>query len=340
MESLEALEFEIDWLYLGGEIMIAFEAGMSNKPEQPIQSVLNKLSQCVTKIYPQFLLIIYSLWVEYQKINHARIEFATFEMFFKQHFKIVVFLPNVSHDAFRTCINTIKDSAVVGKNSKKVKSVVPEGFASLLIKNSKCLDQILILLECSDTLWQISENLDVAESSLGLQKLLKTQSSSSQCEYNYITALLALVRLNVVEMGLPALDVTERYHHSFTIWQKKKRKMDPICQNFILSPEQHRILAEEEKTHLVVCGEPGTGKTALLLAKCEQMAQREEIDYVFYAFNQTKTLLINYLNSFMEFQATEVLKQKMKILKFMRRPVEIEDVKQIQFSIVFSFFHF
>ena len=113
-----------------------------------------------------------------------------------------------------------------------------------------------------------------------------------------------------------ALDVDERYQESFKKWRNRnfRENSDDHPQfNFVLSPQQHRILLDESNTHLILTGQPGTGKILLLLAKCEQMASRKDVDRIFYFYNEKRLLFRKHLNSLVESNCSQELKSKLDV---------------------------
>ena len=67
-----------------------------------------------------------------------------------------------------------------------------------------------------------------------------------------------------------------------------------------LSPQQHRILTENKKC-LLTKGEPGSGKTVLLLAKAYVAGQDHTISHIYYYAPKVKTALREEVDQFVNF---------------------------------------
>ena len=84
--------------------------------------------------------------------------------------------------------------------------------------------------------------------------------------------------------------------------------------NITLSPQQHRILTQNKKLLLLV-GEPGAGKTVLLLAKAFVAATDPSIESIFYYAPSVKTALKEDVHKFVQYpEYEELFSEKFKYL--------------------------
>ncbi|XP_075261255.1 uncharacterized protein LOC142352974 isoform X3 [Convolutriloba macropyga] len=341
-ENSRIPNFEIDWLYLGKKHIVAFEVGLSENPEKAKQSsVSNKLKQCLTRIIPQMQLIIYSFWDLYSKNDTKSIA-----DLLKNTLKVVVCLPNIKYDIFEAQITSIKEEV------RKVRETTcPSELVILVEKNWAQVSNYLSFLLCNsssdDLVWlRINEQLNVVKCDNTIDELFDKKTDSSEsvlCKFDdveidpedsrstlthsfidYVSACLASAALSMSafisdqNMGIEktALDVDQRYQESFKVWRNKKfggKYEDHPQFNFVLSPQQHRILLDESITHLILTGQPGTGKTLLLLAKCEQLASRKDIDRIFYFYDEDRRLFRKHLDSLVESNCSQELKSKLEV---------------------------
>ncbi|XP_075253760.1 uncharacterized protein LOC142345554 isoform X4 [Convolutriloba macropyga] len=332
--------FEIDWLYLGKEHIVAFEVGLSENPEKAKQSsVSNKLKQCLTKIIPQMQLIIHSFWSLYSQNDTTSIG-----DLLKNTLKVVVCLPNIKHDIFESQITSIKEEV-----TKTWHTNCPSELALLVERNWAQVSNHLSFLVCNsssnDLVWlKINDQLNVVKCDKPIDELFDRKTDPSEsvlCKFDdveidsddsrwtlkhsfidYVSACLACAALSMsafisdqnMRIEKTALDVNERYQKSFKKWRNKnfgENSDDHPQFNFVLSPQQHRILLDQNITHLILTGQPGTGKTLLLLAKCEQLASRKDIDTIFYFYDEDRRLFRKHLDSLVESNCSQELKSKL-----------------------------
>ena len=330
-ENSKIPNFEIDWLYLGKEHIVAFEVGLSESPEKAKQSsVSNKLKQCLTKIIPQMQFIIYS----FRNLYSAN---TTLEDL--NRLKVVVCLPNLKYDIFIAQIASIKEEVT------KIREITsPSDLAILLNRNWAQVSNYLSFLVSSsssdDLVWlRINDNFKVVKCDSTVDELFDKQTdpsgsvlsksddvevspgdshSTPKHSFNdYVSACFASATLSMSAfIEKTALDVDERYQESFEVWRNKKfeGKSGGHPQfKFVLSPQQHRILLDKSNTHLILTGQPGTGKTLLLLAKCEQMARCEGVGDIFYFYDKNRCLFRKHLDALVERNCSQDLKGKLKV---------------------------
>ena len=321
--SIKTSDFEVDWLYLREDLIIPVEVGMSDTPQKPVQAIVNKITQCLKKIIPQFHLIIYSYFINFNKISKD--ESKNFSEIVRTFFKVVVFLPNVSFHAFCTSLRLIKE-AVENPDVRKANPAISIGFSLMIQNYGYQLNTLTFLVLSNETsqnlrLVKIDKKLNVLDIGSSINDFFEPISANHCSFLGYLRSLLSLASLTAIEDNLTSerrvntpLDVDERYRKSFSMW-RRKNKTDPSSRNFILSPQQHRLLAETHKTHLFISGQPGTGKTALLLAKCEQMAPKEDVDSIFIIINSWDIILRRYIDEYIATQASEELRSITEVIQ-------------------------
>ena len=337
-ESSKIPNFEIDWLYLGKEHIVAFEVGLSENPEKAKQSsVSNKLKQCLTKIIPQMQFIIYSFRSLYSTDN------TSFEDLLKNTLKVVMCLPNLKYDIFIAQITSIKEEV-----TKIRANTCPSDLALLVAKNWAQISNYLSFLvsnsSSDDLVWlRINEHFNVVDCDSTIVELFDKQKDSSEsvlCKFDdvaisfgdsqstpkhsfidyvsacFVSATLSMSAFTSDPKTKIALDVDERYQESFKVWRNRNlvgNSDDHPRFHFVLSPQQHQILLDEDNTHLIITGQPGSGKTLLLLAKCEQMASHQDIHRIFYIYNEDRCLFRKHLDTLIESNCSQDLKGKLKV---------------------------
>ena len=360
--------FEIDWLYLGKEHIVAFEVGLSENPEKAKQSsVSNKLKQCLTKIIPQMQLILCSFWGLYSKNDTTSIG-----DLLKNTLKVVVCLPNIKHDIFVSQITSIKKEV-----TKTWDTNCSSELALLVERNRAQVSNYLSFLVCNsssnDLVWlKINDQLNVVKCDKPIDDLFDRKTDPSEsvlCKFydveigsedslatlkhtfiDYVSACLASAALSMsafisdqnMRIEKAALDVDERYQKSFKVWRNKNfgENFDDHPQfNFVLSPQQHRILLDQSISHLILTGQPGTGKTLLLLAKCEQLASRKDFDRIFYFYDKNRRLFRKHLDSLVERSCSQELKSKLIIegvAEFQSISKKIKELEKRKRVIIFN----
>ena len=324
--------FEIDWLHLGCGSITIIEVGMSENAEQPRSAIQNKITQCLTKIIPQFQFILFSLFLAYRRRNSS--DTVPFCDIVQNVLNVIIYLPEVKLSTFALEMNNLK--SMVTENShqraKKVKkNQISDDFITLVKKHEKYLTDGLLFLVCDEArkdlkLVRINDNFEVVCSYSSIQSFFDRRVS---CHHSllidFVSSLISIASLSIINKeningtNKLALDVNQRYYSSFLKWVFKRKQSEiaqiAVGQNFklILSPQQHRILSEEKNTHLVVTGQPGSGKTTLLLAKCEEMALNTDVDSIYFVYHKDRQLFRNYLDNLVDENCSQLLKSKLVV---------------------------
>ena len=291
-------QFEIDWLYLGAIYIVAFEVGMSENPQLPRSAICNKIEQTIEKTIPQMQMILYSLLVPYNEKRNQR-EKCSFDKLIQKMFKVIVFLPNITLDSLVTEFKLIRELCQSSQNDKKSASGGLQKIKTILnvLKNKQQIcSSVLFLVEDKGQsnglkLVRLAETLEIVDSDCSLEEFFSCTDSVQESLLKFLCSMFSFARLKSIENtnDKTVLEVDDRYKLS----RKKVSQEDNeqkaetstgilSYSNFVLSPQQHRILSDNSKTHLVITGQPGTGKTTLLLAKAEELARSEEVTKIHF----------------------------------------------------------
>ena len=297
-------QFEIDWLYLGQNQIIAIEVGMSEEPQKPRTCIRNKIDQMIEKILPQMQLILYSFGKSYHKGEKEHLGNFSINSVESLH-KVIVFLPEVD---CATLTNEIKRICQSGQSSSKKKKMTSEQAAdqkrkNMLQQNGQFLNIIFFLVEDRSSKNQLrflhlSEDLQVMPTKGSIQDIFNNSLPGVENQlFSYICTLFSFSRLNCIgnleieSIDGEALEVDQRFLQPLA----KGTERDATFPAMILSPQQHRILSDLNKTHLIITGHPGTGKTILLLSKCEQLAADDSVKKIIFIYGEYREQFRKYL---------------------------------------------
>ena len=261
-------------------------------------------------------------------------------------FQVVILLPNITFSQIQKAIDKLKAKQgqtklfnllefneqfwssnlfIVIQQDEQSEYIfrIDKNLALCSIKRRATSD-ILGRLESNDlgcletTNWTNLESNDSKFSKTTSFSDLFSSKSSSQSElFREISVLITLSSLNAIKCSpnwLSNRDVDERYRKSFTNWKPKQNNLTYTGQDFILSPEQHRVLSNADLSFLLISVEPGSGKTSLLLAKCQMLAEDDDVKIIFYLVNQRKVLFLDFLKRIIDKNGSDLLKKKISII--------------------------
>ena len=322
--------FDIDWLFCGHKMILAFEIGRTNNPLCPISSITNKFEQVLGKLMPTMFIVLTSLYKSVQTcFLSTYFNDETFWQFVKRRFKFVIYWPNISGEVFVQLFRDLKEA----ENSTGFKKHLKQ-----LIQNSKpaMLQNLLILLhedpkmpEIGTKTFNLDSNLEITEFETQVSEIMQCKIEQENVEnsiMSYISALLAfscLIEkdlLSAPDNQLLTTPNTSMTNNSGPTFFEKVSNKGPLNArlNFldvILSPQQHRILAENRR-RVLISGEPGSGKSALLFARAKQAARDDNIDHVIFSIPAGKSEFKIFVDCFINQPGNELLKQKFRFISF------------------------
>ena len=259
---------------------------------------MNKVSTQVATLK----LILYSFMKQTQQMDDQDEEYL--RMFIESKARVVTFFSNVSKDAFLSVLEDKKLRQTV----KKHQSVFSSQFLLCFGKvedeeNRKVLELFKLKNDC--TLVQASINV---ESLFGATMANEKMSSVVK----YMSSLLCFsVLMNFSNIGSQVIpDRDRRYLDSL---DRKARSKYAHFLDIILTPEQHNVLMSDAK-RLCIMGEPGVGKTSVLLAKACSAALDARFEAIYFCVPESKTEIRDFLSSFANSQKVRhLLKEKFHV---------------------------
>ena len=295
-KHLTPQQFEIDWLYLGSGHIVVFEVGMSENPDHPRSALGNKIRQCFTTLLPQMQLILYSIWVPYKQKSKTKTQ-QEFSSLVEDLLKIVIFIPGLSECTLVNELTVIKNACKGHQNLLK--------WLFFLVESEESSQNLILV--------RFNNDFEVINCETTLDQIFQGSIAAPEKDsfLNYFQSVICAASLNAVleqkdsSHNNTALDIDRRYIRLFKNWlqnqQKSSEKKLTVGTDFVfvLSPQQHRIL-HEGNSHLLITGEPGSGKTALLLAMCEKIAVNEDVNEILFVYDEAKTLFEKYLTRMLD----------------------------------------
>ena len=302
-EHINLDNFEFDWAYAGSYGIFPFEISYPEEPNSPMRCLANKLDQAVMKHLPFSALIISSL------INSMPNEFFSgckksvfLNYFLEEKLKIIVYTPLVQ-------ISSLKN----GKTWTRILRLVKQKqyFQNFL------RPKILLLLEDYPKLYYIDNNLELQEYGQNLVQLLFTPLSPEVTErVKFIQRFLTLSCLNLdcelTKQRREYCSVEERLLHCDKEVDSKQSLSNCSSLSFFISPTQKNILSEN-KNFLVLAGQPGCGKSSLLLLKAEKESQKKEIDSIVFFVPEEKKPFREYIQNTVKKYGSPKLNQKFRL---------------------------
>ena len=338
-EVFQPQQFEIDWLYLGSRRIVAFEVGMAENKANPRSAIRNKITQCLTKIIPQMHLILYSIYISYTQNSGTNL--ANFWNTVQDILSFVIFIPGLQFELFRQQVIEIKYAfdTFINCNNLSKKNSQDKNFLYIIHQNQQQLiNHLLFLVESGDKtnslkLVRINCNFSVVDSYCSIIDLFRKCDFEENSFLNYASALLTISALNSTgqQSNKKVLDVDERYLNSLS-----RTKFSNTDSNIVLSPQQHQLLSEESKTHLIITGQPGTGKTTLLMAKCQQLAQHNDVHEILFLYGGEKRLFKKYLDRILQHNCSIELKNKFRANEITKSEANLESILSGQTDKVIS----
>ncbi|XP_075264621.1 uncharacterized protein LOC142356679 isoform X2 [Convolutriloba macropyga] len=334
--------FEIDWIHCGLNGITGFEVGTILNPSNPNTALQNKLEQVFTTILPQFLLILHTFFTFYYESSNE-LPICTFDHFISEFFTLLIYLPQLKLEQLL-------------KVQKSWKFLPAQVFIPLSQTPEAHISRVKFLVQdrmgkfqAVQIVWTKPGGktfLDYVPGSKAIfenfrKKKFEEETNPAYKLVQYINALFIIGSHRTVFRS----SRFDNYHDNFASYDELiskrididyrylaasgKKPPSNIVTKFgiILSPEQLKILTTKE-TYLALFGPPGTGKSLLLLAKADELAQEETIECVIYAYEKTRTFFDTWLREMIDRYASDKLKAKIKIELTGYRQLFEEDLRK------------
>ena len=310
-------DFEFDWILCSKNRIYGFEVGRTDNVIHPKRAIERKVNSVFGRIFPKFKFILISFLKNLQMSPEKIIQFSD------KHFGFVIYFPNISKHSI---VAFLKEKCSDAKNLMKFLSSMP----------AKILSQIFVMTTENDHFKSCFPNLysfvAIGKTwSLELAALKVEELFECEREDLTISNLADAHSQKTIDQEIPGNDAMPEIQYlsgllSFGFLATKfsfdsdpsslgfEQKQKKIQSDLILSPQQKRILVENSR-FMLIAGEPGCGKTSLLLARALEAAMDNEIEKIFYMVPRTKTKLREWLQSFVYRSNCDALKKKWCLLE-------------------------
>ncbi|XP_075257379.1 uncharacterized protein LOC142349588 isoform X3 [Convolutriloba macropyga] len=313
-DSTQPQPFQCDWLYAGNKI-VAFEVGLTRNPKSSghlCEVIQRRILQVLTRIIPHMLLMLHSFLLHFFGTFSGSHDLS-FCTEIEKLFKCVIFLPNVGLSDFREAIAkmTIESGSI-----KKLK--FGRQFFANSEQNHQTMSRFLYFLVRADEnkeglkLLRVNSSLEISECQQSVQDFFGPSEESDSQLLTYVSALISIAGLNnhLPNQHETALDLDRRYLSSLKLQPEIRENPN---ENFVTSPQQYRILSDQSNTHLIITGQPGCGKTSLLLSKCNELASSPDIESIIFLYSHGKELFRKFLDQSIKYSGSSALHSKIQI---------------------------
>ena len=327
-QSIFNSKFEVDWLYCGHEMILMFEVGRTKNPTSPISTVFNKLEQVLNKLMPTMGMVLTILYNQLRSLS-ATNKNETFSQFAERIFKYVIFFPNMPSDIFVQLFADLNKQPIATADMKQLRR---------LIRNcgQEKLRNLLFLLHNDPHVpgagvktYYLNSEFEIIESEVQVSEIMQfkaEQTNDQNLITDYMSALLAfscLIEKNLLSSPNYQSSNTSsnetRNSCNLTFFEQASKYGPNNARlkflDVILSPQQQRILTENRR-RVLIAGEPGSGKSALLLARAKKAAQDDNIHHVIFSTPAGKIEFKGFLSCFIKQPGNELLKQKFRFISF------------------------
>ena len=315
--------FEFDWLYCSTNQIVVFEIGRTANTEDPTTTVQNKIEQLFKKLIPRIQFLVWSLLRQIgQNIDLTDEQFDyKCEQFIRDFVRVVLFFPNINVDKLKSVLPKARETANLSRVSELAWTqayILVEAPLSVSKKTPS-----LLKLNATDIVQKSKETL------LSMFSQSKENANvSTTAELTSIASILALGYFldedgTIDEFSATPLSLDEKFldeqkkfmkNRTYKTGRARQTRLEQL--NITLSPQQHRIW-EEDKKLVLLAGEPGAGKTVMLLAKAFKSSLDPKISSILFYAPETKTALRNDVSRFVEYP--EYREQFLQKFKFVSR---------------------
>ena len=323
-----SLNFEFDWIFCANDEITVFEVGRSDNVSTPSSTVSRKLTQIFSKLLPKFQYFVVSF------LKSIEMESKLVENFLQNHLQFIAYFPNISDDKIRNFLMGLNKEDKENLQFRIVNETLnsmPRNITSQVLimvdgDGEKSQKQLPILYHLqpvdNGTGWTLVPSSITANDIFRCKNSSQTSSDISgisigDCrpvhEVHYISGLLTCGFL--IQSFRQAEDSQPLPSWDLKVKAKTSRKGDYLSKlhpDLILSPQQKRIL-EENRKFLMLLGEPGCGKTSLLLARALNAAEDPNVETVFFSIPKTKIAMKIWLEKFASSSTSMDFKKKWKL---------------------------
>ena len=290
-----SIEFQFDWLFCGIKGLFLFECSYSQNSDNPEQSIINKITQVVTKHLPMLEILLIAISKSNEALDLTNDDLRTI---LNEHLSVVIFLPNVGCNA---AVKTWED--VKSKLDERVINSLQTGNARSRIK-------FLFKSEQSDgsvyDLNSIGESLQLLPEPFKIEDFVY---ETTEQEYNLpLKWAMTIFSLSVLKLNMSEAKQNKKF---LTNRDRFGENKNPL--NFFISPQQKRIL-DENRPFVILAGQHGCGKTSVLMAKAEIEARKESVKKILYFIPEEKEPFYKYLHETKTCFGSELLNAKTELV--------------------------
>ena len=323
--------FEFDWILCSRTKIFGFEVGRTDKIMQPKTAIQRKIDSVFCTSFPKFRFILVSLLKEMQMPCEDIRKFAN------KHFGFVIYFPNISKSSIVSFLKTRDAEQQIKLLNSTPKEILSQVY--VLTTEDENFDLSVPSFHkfnANGSMWElVSASLIVAD--LFGSETMESVSSpnempkNSDCrvlpEIQYLSGLLSFGFL------LKKFSNDDKDDENFA--RDSQKAQQKFHSDLVLSPQQKRIL-DENKRFMLLVGEPGCGKTSLLLARALDAAEDAEIEKIIYVVPRNKIKLKEWLQKFVCQSNCEPLKKKWNLFEACELDLSLFSEKVIGKSILLA----
>ena len=306
-QSIPGFDFEFDWLLFTQSQLFLIEVKCCDESKNIEKFIQTKLDQVFTRHLPSIQFIIWQFMQHIRKTDKfPNLETNCFEVFFTQRFSVIVFLAGVKNETVKKSL-----AKVISKPKSldfKFEQLSELGSQSVYFvggdpKSSQESGQFLRIERDS------GDGIKVIEEPKSPMQMKKDDfEGPGKSLVQILGGIFALPYGRDASKNETVQSIDEKLTSTQQNYVCKFGKQNQLSDNFIqisdlfsviLSPQQIQILAIPEK-RLIIAGEPGTGKTILLLTKALDALWKKEINCVYFCSPKSKIQLRNFAKTFTE----------------------------------------
>ena len=308
-------DFEVDWILCTVQYLVAFQISLSTLSGSLQTTIVNKLEQVLEITIPKLKLALFVILDGY---NNPSI----YEEFIRQHLKTVIYIPNADQKEISSVLSDL--------NSCFFKDKVPECmkkfkrmFDAAMKNGYMSYVQLLIHPEFNKTpvLFSLKQDMTLELLDLTVFDLFccnRKVASEKFPNLEMIASLFCISCIMIDETCLKTepVDIEERLRQ-YKPPQNEKKKLDAVKPKYelnqILSLQQCNVLNSTEK-FIGLIGEPGSGKTSVMLEKVLFECRDDSTELVFFVIPECKHPFRKYVENFLDDNMDENHRKKVKIV--------------------------